>query len=787
MRGERFSGRVFDARGRLDELGVRCLRIELERHGALHVTGTGLTRVEEVVEVLPALGFGPSQQFSLGGRTAASTQEKWAAPGLRRLDYYPPDLYLLANNEVQYRRASPRWVLFACLGVAPSGGRIFLHSARAVEAELARRAPILLERMVRHGVSIETGFLDARHPEKASNTFQSWQERFETDDADEAMRRASAASDEHDQCWWGPEQTLMTCITLAAKWGDGFLRFPRVALDGPAARNGLRRFPLGDGSSLTPDEEEVVRSVLLETREGVAQRAGDLVLFDNVRFGHSRESFTGERNVLVAMAGEVRASSASPESVHDPALVTIVDGPGAIGQADSGPPMGHASSELNGDAFVRGARANHGQPATVPLDPDASTLVPRARAVSVRAGPSHASNLAGSSTRSPASSNAHGPPPAEMDRVDANDGASLPVLDETASVGRAASSPILPTESSLGPIATDGPQAYAFPPELVRRDVRFSVRVFDGEGTLNDARSAAIRREFDRHGAVLVQNTGIEVEHAGALPTTILAALGFSPNDSFPWGGMSSGRTTRRALSPELRATDEYPPHLWLLPHNEVLYQRTIPARLLFFSARDVEPDQGGRTFVHEAAALERFLVTNGGTSLLDGLRRHGLLIEMGFVDEGHPERHLNFFRSWQERFATTDRAEAARRCRAATHQFDECWWKDEGGGHATLMTRIRVPAFCGRSLLFPRIALDPPSVRNGHRRYPRGDGRPFTRGELDLLLHGFLETREGAQWRAGDLLLCDNVRYGHSREAFSGTRSLAVAMAGVVDVGPPP
>jgi hypothetical protein len=37
--------------------------------------------------------------------------------------------------------------------------------------------------------------------------------------------------------------------------------------------------------------------------------------------------------------------------------------------------------------------------------------------------------------------------------------------------------------------------------------------------------------------------------------------------------------------------------------------------------------------------------------------------------------------------------------------------------------------------------------------------------------------------WRNGDLLLVDNVRYGHSREAFVGPRQIGVAMGGVVEV----
>jgi hypothetical protein len=308
-----------------------------------------------------------------------------------------------------------------------------------------------------------------------------------------------------------------------------------------------------------------------------------------------------------------------------------------------------------------------------------------------------------------------------------------------------------------------------------------TARTLDAGGTLDDARFEAIHRELELHGAVHVQRTGLACADAGALPPEVLSALRFGGEHAFAWGGLASGRTTRRALSPELRATDAYPAHLWLLPHNEVLYQREVPQRLLFFSASTVDPRNGGRTFVHCARRLEAHLRARpGGAVLLEALRTHGQRIEMGFVDERHPQRHLNYFRSWQERFATDEPDEALVRCRAATHQFDECWWRDEGAGLRTLMTRFRAPMFHGDLLLFPRIALDAPAFHNGWRCYPRGDGAPFTDAELELLRDGFLATREGAHWRAGDLLLVDNLRFGHSREAYAGPRTLAVAMAGL-------
>jgi hypothetical protein len=83
--------------------------------------------------------------------------------------------------------------------------------------------------------------------------------------------------------------------------------------------------------------------------------------------------------------------------------------------------------------------------------------------------------------------------------------------------------------------------------------------------------------------------------------------------------------------------------------------------------------------------------------------------------------------------------------------------------------------------MLFPRIPLDPPSIQNGFRRYPKGNGEEFTDNEVNALLHAFLETREGVQWESGDLLLVDNLRFGHSREPCGAERTIGVAMAGRV------
>jgi hypothetical protein len=688
MWGDRRSARVLDAGGAL--LGGRAIvdaRAALEQFGAVHVRRTGIADLAAARAALEGLGFGEAERFVLGGRTSASWQTKWVEPGLRRLDFYPPDLWLLPNNEVQYQRCSPRWVLFYCHRAPTVGGRTFVHSADDVLRGLRRdgaTGTALADKIVRKGLMIETGFLDRNDPRKAENYFQSWQERFQTDDPDAALARARAARDDYDQCWFREEEllgehgvklrTLMTRITLTALFDDErdgarYLRFPRLALDAPCAKNGYRRFPLGDGEELDPREASLLLRVYDETREGVEWTDGDLVLFDNLRYGHSRESFEGEREVYVAMAGEL----------WDP----------------------------------REKRPERTQRA-----------------------PSHAAERA---------------------------------------------------RFAPGPSGA----RYALSAQSTDRETRLAARTFDCRGAIDDETAATIREEFRKHGALHLRRTGLGADDAAALDERTLSLLGFGGEHTFSWGGMNSGRTTRKALSRELRATDEYPSHLWLLPHNEVLYQRTMPSRLLFYSPRACEITQGGRTFVHSARELERWLLTEGrrGRALVSRLRAVGQRIEMGFLDERHPAKRKNYFRSWQDRFETDSRSAAEQRCRASAHQFDECWWKEEasidGEARFTLMTRVTVPGFYREPetgeewLFFPRISLDPPAIENGHRRYPCGDGSELSDDEVTLLLHGFLATREGVHYEAGDVLIVDNVRFGHSRESFDGPRSIGVAMAG--------
>jgi len=310
--------RIFDAQGEMDSPKALAIREIFDECGALHISNTNIRDKNDLLPLLPALGFAEHEQYSAGGRTSFSWQEKWVAPGLRRMDYYPPHLYLLPNNEIQYQRIFPTRILFFCNTAPAMGGRTFLHSARDVEQRLASHdaGKNLLRKLSQHGMTIETGFLDAAHPEKKNNYFQSWQERFGTQDKKAALEAAQSLKDEYDECWWkedGGHSILMTRITLPSFFTDkrdsqNYLRFPRIAADGPSIRNGFRRFPFGNGEEPTEQEKTLLRKVYTETQQGRAWQTGDIILMDNIRYAHSREAFEGPREILIGMAGTEKIS-----------------------------------------------------------------------------------------------------------------------------------------------------------------------------------------------------------------------------------------------------------------------------------------------------------------------------------------------------------------------------------------------------------------------------------------------------------------------------------------------
>ena len=221
------------------------------------------------------------------------------------------------HHELSYALEPPWLMLFACL-VAPTGGG---ETPVADSPKVLNALPAdLVERFER------TGWLLIRNYNEDIGA--SIAEAFGTDDrrAVESYCRANAIQFE-----WQPNGGLRTWQRRSAVvrhprtgqrcWFNQIAFLNEWTMD-PEVREYLgdlygedglpfnTRF--GNGDPVGADVIQLINEVYEKNTARERWEAGDLMLVDNVRTAHARESFEGPREVLVAMADAVRLAACSP-------------------------------------------------------------------------------------------------------------------------------------------------------------------------------------------------------------------------------------------------------------------------------------------------------------------------------------------------------------------------------------------------------------------------------------------------------------------------------------------
>jgi len=195
-------------------------------------------------------------------------------------------------------------------------------------------------------------------------------------------------------------------------------------------------------------------------------------------------------------------------------------------------------------------------------------------------------------------------------------------------------------------------------------------------------------------------------------------------------------------------------------------------------------PSEGGATGVADSSKVLDALPSG----LVDRFEREGWLLVRNYNED--------IGASWADAFGTEDRAAVETYCRANGIELE--WQPDDG-----LRTRQRRSAvvrhpLTGRRSWFNQIAflnewtLDP-EIHEYLVEVYGADGLPFNtcygNGEpvgedVVATLNEIYDAHTAREpWQAGDLMLVDNIRTAHSREAFTGPREVVVAMARPVDL----
>ncbi|MCC3772653.1 TauD/TfdA family dioxygenase [Streptomyces sp. UNOC14_S4] len=240
--------------------------------------------------------------------------------------------------------------------------------------------------------------------------------------------------------------------------------------------------------------------------------------------------------------------------------------------------------------------------------------------------------------------------------------------------------------------------------------------------------------------------------------------------------------TPRSSFGDDVYSSTDLPPSQPIRMHNENSYTLTFPGLLLF--ACLTAPAEGGATPVADCREVLRRLPAG----LVERMRAHGWALTR------HYSEHISV--SWQNAFATTDRAEVEKYC---ADNLVSCAWGDDG----TLRTAqlrpgiVRHPA-TGDEVWFNHLAFWSSWSLDEELREaltdefgPDGlpfetdfaDDLPFTREELDLVNAAYEAATVRRTWQTGDVLLVDNILTSHGRDPFRGDRKIVVAMGSPVDL----
>ena len=283
----------------------------------------------------------------------------------------------------------------------------------------------------------------------------------------------------------------------------------------------------------------------------------------------------------------------------------------------------------------------------------------------------------------------------------------------------------------------------------------------------------ALRAVVAEHGSVLVRGLGVRDAEATAAVCNALATGLMAEQEAF---------APRQTYSDGVYSSTRWPPNQQMCMHHELSYTLRFPALMLFTCLS--APTDGGATAVADSPTVLEALPTE----LVERFEREGWLLTRTYNDE--------IGASFAEAFGTEDRGAVESYCRANAIEYA---WQPDGG----LRTRQRRSAVLrhpvsGRRCWFNQLAflnqwtLDP-EIREYLVDEYGAEGLPFnTRygngdeiGEdVVRLLNEVYEAHTVREsWRAGDVMLVDNIRTAHSREPFTGPREVLVAMADPVDL----
>ncbi len=233
----------------------------------------------------------------------------------------------------------------------------------------------------------------------------------------------------------------------------------------------------------------------------------------------------------------------------------------------------------------------------------------------------------------------------------------------------------------------------------------------------------------------------------------------------------------RHKVSGNIYTSTDYPADHHIFMHNENSYSYVWPLKLFFCCVQPAE--QGGETPIADVRKVLQHISPATRQRFIE----KGVMYMRNFGD--------GFGLSWQTVFQTTDRAVVEDYCRGTGIRAE---WK-EGNRLRTRQVRPAIarhpqtgePVWFNHGAFFHISTLEA-SVRDAllaefkeedlpYNTY-YGDGSPFEPAVLEEIRQAYKQEMIAFPWRAGDVLMIDNMLTAHGREPYVGQRKIVVGMS---------
>ena len=288
-----------------------ALRAAVTEHGSVLVRGLGLRHPAEIGGVFHRL----ANRLMTEREAFASRQTYW--DGVYSSMKWPAFLPMCMHHELSYLLQPPSLMMFACLRAPTTGGA----TAVADSTTLLDALPTdLVERFERTGWLLTRCYNDEIGASIA--------EAFGTADVADVERYCRTNAIEFD---WQPDGGLRTTqrrravvrhpITGRRCWFNQVAYFNEWSLELEVREylidvHGADGLPFntqfGNGDPIAADVVRLLNDAYEANTEREPWQAGDLLLVDNIRTAHCRETFTGPRDVVVAIGDPVRLTNTRP-------------------------------------------------------------------------------------------------------------------------------------------------------------------------------------------------------------------------------------------------------------------------------------------------------------------------------------------------------------------------------------------------------------------------------------------------------------------------------------------